>query len=284
MSFFLHILILIGYCLPIVLAFNLIFGKGKILHFGPMGVSAATSYAIFVVLMNTHSFLLAILFGLLISILISLFFSWLSLRLEQDSLGVMSLAVHLTIIVIITNWTSVTCGALGIPKIPRLSFMESIEMFALVTTIYCAIFLYFLYKVDKSSFGRKLEALAEHSWHAKSLGINRAYVHAIAFLILGFAHVFGGFFAYTYLRFLNTHEFGFQSLIFIVMAVVAGKPGSFKGVTLAVILLILLKEGIRFIPLAPGILGPVRLITFGIILFVAVWIRRDTLFPQERLV
>ncbi|PIR52818.1 hypothetical protein COU76_04710 [Candidatus Peregrinibacteria bacterium CG10_big_fil_rev_8_21_14_0_10_49_10] len=66
------------------------------------------------------------------------------------------------------------------------------------------------------------------------------------------------------------------------MVIVAGKPGSVPGVTLASILLISLKEALRFVPLSPAVLGPVRLILFGLILFGAVWWRRDTLFPQER--
>ena len=232
--------------------------------------------------MRSDNFLLAIFAGIGMSIVVSLLFSWLSLRLEPDGMGVMSIAVHLAMIAIILNWPSVTRGALGIPKIPRLPFMESMEMFALVTTVCCTLFVFVFYLIDRSSYGLQMEALAENEWFAKSIGINRAYVHSIAFVILGLAHVFGGFIAYTYLHFLNTSEFGFPSLIFLVMAVVAGRPGSFRGVAIAASLLLLLKEAIRFVPLEPDILGPMRLILFGLILFVAVWWRRDTLFPQER--
>ncbi len=66
------------------------------------------------------------------------------------------------------------------------------------------------------------------------------------------------------------------------MIIVAGKPGSVLGVTLSTILLILLKEGLRFVSLAPSILGPVRLILFGMILLAVVYWRRDTLFPKQR--
>ena len=68
------------------------------------------------------------------------------------------------------------------------------------------------------------------------------------------------------------------------MAVVAGKPGSVLGVTFSTVLLVLLKEGLRFLPLPTAVLGPVRLLLFGIILLVAVYVRRDTLFPQQRTV
>lgn len=68
------------------------------------------------------------------------------------------------------------------------------------------------------------------------------------------------------------------------MIVVAGKPGSVLGVTLSTILLVLLRESLRFLPLDPTMIGPVRLLLFGLILFAAVWVRRDSLFPQQRTV
>ena len=47
-------------------------------------------------------------------------------------------------------------------------------------------------------------------------------------------------------------------------------------------LIIFLREALRFLPLPPGAIGPVRLILFAAILYGAVWWRRDTLFPQPR--
>jgi ABC-type branched-subunit amino acid transport system permease subunit len=57
-----------------------------------------------------------------------------------------------------------------------------------------------------------------------------------------------------------------------------------KGVLSSTILLVLLKEGLRFVPLPIAVLGPLRLILFGIILLTAVYVRRDTLFPVQRTV
>ncbi len=284
MDFLLHILISIGHWLPTVLGYNLVFGKGKILHFGPLGCAIATSYTLFLVLLTTGSYPMGIVAAIAMSIVISLFFSWLSLKLEADGLGVMSIAVHLGLLAIVLNWTSVTRGSLGIPSIPRMSFMESIEMYALVTCTLSLCILGMYFWLERTSFSRQLEALAEHEWHAKSLGVNKAIVHTIAFVILGMSHVFGSLFAIPYYRFLHPNDFHFPALIFLVMVVVAGKPGSVKGVTLATVLLVVLKEALRFLPFAPSVVGPIRLLLFGVILFIAVWYRRDTLFPKQRTV
>ena len=281
-EFFLHLLVLFGAWLPGSLTYNLIFGKGKILHFGPLGVTLIAGYAFVVTLLATGSFLLGVVVSLLASILISLFFAWLALRLEPDGLGVMSIALHLSIIAVVLNWQSLTRGALGIPGVPRLPFLNSVYDFALVATIIAILSFVIIWRIDKSSIGRQLAALAENEWHAKSLGINRAKVYVIVFVIAGVTSVVANVFLVPYLTLLHPNDYLFPALVFYVMIVVAGKPGSVLGVTLSTALLMLLKEALRFIPLAPSILGPVRLMLFGLILFVAVWYRRDTLFPKQR--
>lgn len=282
MEFALHLLASIAMYLPNVLGFNLIFGKGKIFHFGPIGVSLVAAYGCFVTLDATGSYLIALLVGGCLSLTVSALFAWLSFRLDPDGLGILSIAAHLVILTIVLNWTSVTRGALGLPRIPRMPFLDSAPAFALAVTIIAICWILFMLVLERSSFGRQLEALAEHEWYAKSLGINRTRVHMIAFLIGGIGALLSNVFYHQYIHLVYPSDFGFPVFIFVIMIVVAGKPGSVLGVTLSTILLVLLRESIRFVPLSADILGPVRLLIFGVILLAAVWYRRDTLFPKKR--
>ncbi len=284
MDFLLHIVVLIGIWLPSVLAYNLLFGKGKILHFGPVGTSLVVAYAIVITLKSTESFLLAGIVGLLFAVILSALFAWLSLRLDPDGLGVMSIAVHLALLAVILNWNSLTRGALGIPHVPRPPFLDSVLDFAIASAILCTFSVAVIWWIDRSRLGRQLEALAEHEWHAKSLGINRTVVHFAAFLICGVSSVVTNLLFLPYVTLLHPNDYQFPAFVFWIMLVVAGKPGSVFGVAISTIALITLKEAIRFIPLAPSVLGPVRLLLFGVILFVAVWYRRDCLFPKQRIV
>ena len=220
--------------------------------------------------------------GLFAGVIASAFFAWLSLRLEPDGLGVMSIAVHLAMLSVVLNWNSLTRGALGIPRIPRLPFLDSVASFALMGVVISILVFWAVWMLDRSSFGRQLSALAEHEWHAMSLGINRSFIHLVAFLIAGFGATISSFIFPQYLTILHPNEFQFPVFVFYIMIVVAGKPGSVLGVTISTVLLVILREALRFVPLAPAVLGPVRVILFGLILFVAVWHRRDTLFPQQR--
>lgn len=284
MGFFWHIIILIGTWLPGALAYTMIFGKGKILHFGPIGVSLFAAYAMFLVLGSTGNYLIAVLAGLAAALIASAALAWLSLRLEPDGFGIMSIAVHLSILAIVLNWSSLTRGALGIPHIPRAPFPASQEGFAMVMIGICILWVTGMWMLDRSSFGRKLSALAEHEWHTAALGVSRARVHFIAFTVGALGSLFDIVSYHQYIGLVHPNDYQFPSFIFFIMLVVAGKPGSVFGVTLSTILLVCLKELLRFVPLPPDILGPTRLILFGIILFVAVWVRRDTLFPKQRTV
>ncbi len=92
----------------------------------------------------------------------------------------------------------------------------------------------------------------------------------------------GNFFYGQYVQFIAPNDFQFPTFIFLLMIVVAGGPGSVWGCTIGTTLLILLREGLRFLPLEASLVGPIRLMLFGVILLTAVWIRKDTLFPAKR--
>lgn len=282
MNFYWHLLFIVANWIPTILAYNLIFGKGKVLHFGPAGVVLVSAYASVLTLQATGSFVLAFLAGLAGATIISALFAWLSFRLEPDGFGILSIAVHLMILAIVLNWTSLTRGALGIPHIPRMPLLGSLPAIALTMTAVAALWIMFMLWLDRSSFGRQMAALAEHEWHAQSLGISRTRIHLIAFLIAGIAATIVPLFYVQYVGLLHPNDYLFPVLIFYVMCVVAGNPGSVWGVTLSITLLTLLKEGLRFVPIPISIRGPMLLILFGLILFAAVWWRRDTLFPQRR--
>ena len=284
MNFLLHIIAITAMSAPNILGFNMLFGRGKIFHFGPLGVSIVAAYTTFLVTMATGSYVLGIGCGFLLTCVVSAFFAWLSLRLDADGFGVMSIAVHLGLLAVVLNWSSVTRGALGIPRTPRFVFLDSTLDFALFSVFIATVWTLVLWKIDRGPFGRKLIALSEHEWHAKSLGIDRPQVHLLAFMIAGIGALLTNLQYHQYIYLVHPSDFGFPAFIFFVTVVVAGGPGSVRGCILSLILLSFLREGLRFIPMAPDVLGPLRLILFGGILFGAVYWRRDSLFPKQRTV
>ncbi|MBI2635779.1 branched-chain amino acid ABC transporter permease [Candidatus Peregrinibacteria bacterium] len=282
MPFFFHLITVIAIALPAQLGYTFVFGRGKILHFGPIGVSTVAAYGTFLTLNATGSFLLGLCAGVLMALAFSLLFAWLSFRLDSDGLGIMSIAVYLALFAVVLNWTSLTRGALGLPRIPRVPFADSAMSFALLTTGACVLWTLFFLWLDRTKLARQVSALAEGEWHAKALGISRAGAHIAAFVILGLTLASDNFFYAQYYHLLHPSDYYFPAFVSLLMITVAGKPGSTPGAIIATILLSLLKEGLRFLPFPSAVLGPLRLMLFGIILLAAVWIQRDTLFPKKR--
>lgn len=282
-SFLLHIFIVGCVRLFACLGYNLVLGKTKILFFGPVGFLIPAFYVLWV-LVALHSVnpLVAIVLSILATALTAAVFAKLSLRMTEDSFGVMSIALHLILLAIVLNWQSVTRGALGIPKIPRLFLPESIEGFAVAIGIGAFLWALLVWWIDRGPLGRQMEALSEHPWHAESLGVSKASVHFLVFLIAGIGTFLNALFYAPYVRIVTPQDFQFVTVVLYVTIVVAGGPGSFWGTVASSFLLTLLGEGLRFVDLPATLVGPVRLLMFGLILFFAVWFRRDSLFPKRR--
>lgn len=282
MSYFWHLATIVGMSLPGVLGYNLIFGRGKVLHFGPVGIGVVTAYAIFLTERVTHSFLIALPVGLVVYLAISALFAWMSLRLAGDALGILTIAMHLAFVAVVLNWTDLTRGALGLAQIRRMPGLESPQVFGIVSLVVGFGFALCMAWVDRSKLGRSLSALAENRFHAESLGISRVSAIFAAFLIGGLGSFLTNVLFPQYVQLLHPNDYAFRFLIFWLMCIVAGGPGNVFGVTLATVVLTLLQEGLRFVPLPFGLIGPIRLLMFGVILVVAVYVRRKELFPQPR--
>lgn len=283
MQFLYHIIASASLFLFPILGYNLVFGRGKILHFGQEAQSIVAVYTMWVLVMQyNHSLWFSFVAMLLISIVISLMLALLSLRLEPDGLGVMSIALHLMFLAVVLNWQSVTRGALGIPRIPRAPFPADPLLFAGMAFALSMLWLFVLYRIERGRVGRALAALSEHTWHAEALGIRKAYIHGLVFILSGIGSCLSSLFAAPFYYLLTPTTYGFPAMIFMVVCVVAGGPGNVWGVTASTFGLIFIREGIRFVSLPPDLVGPVRLLLFGVILFIGVWYRRDSLFPKQR--
>lgn len=282
MGFLLHVFGITATSLFSMLGLNLVFGKGKILHFGPLAASLAAAYGTFLTVPHTENYLISFCIGLTLALLISALFAWLSLRLTPDGLGVMSIALHLAMLAIVLNSGSWTRGALGLPGIQRMTLLARQEHFVFAMVLLAGAWVLFLWLLDRGPFGRQIAALSEQEWYAAGLGVRRWRINLIAFLIAGLGGALTNVFYHQYIGLVHPNDFAFSYFIFMITVIVAGKPGSVLGVTLSTILLTLLREGLRLMPIPSGVLGPVRLILFGAILFAAVCVRRDTLFPPER--
>jgi branched-chain amino acid transport system permease protein len=283
LNFFLHVFCIAGITLLPALGYNLVFGKGKILHLGQEAQSIAAVFTLWSLIMQFGMpYPFALLVAFIVTAVVSVLIAEVSFRLEPDGLGVMSIALHLALLNLVLNWQSVTRGALGMPGIPRGVLPSTLPSFAVVVFVVVVAWMLFLRWLNGGKFGRQIAALSESSWHAASLGINRRRIHTIAFLIAGMGSLFAAMLYPPFMYLLHPSDYNFPAMVFFVMCVLAGRPGRVASVAVATVMLIVLKDGLRLVGIPAEYAGPVRLILFGIILFTAVWLRRESIFPHQR--
>jgi ABC-type branched-subunit amino acid transport system permease subunit len=282
MDFFWHLLAVSAIQLPVTLGVNLTFGRAKLLAFGHVGVSLVSAYATFLTLRATGSYALAVLAGMLAALLLSAVMAWLALRLEPDGLAVLTIAVHFILLAIVLNWTSVTRGALGLPGLPRPLGLDALPAYALLCLVVAGLWAWALSRFDRSRLGRQVTALAEHPAAAAALGIRRSHALLIVFLLAGLGSALSNVLYPPYIHLLHPNDYAFTAMLVAMTLVIAGRPGHVWGVTFATFGITFVREGLRFLSLPAAVLGPMRLLLFGSILLLAVWLRRATIFPVQR--
>jgi branched-chain amino acid transport system permease protein len=266
---------------------NLTFGLGRLFNLAHVASYALGAYA--TALLSTDgefSFWICILVSMLITGLFALALGVIALRLSTDYFAIGTLAFSSVVAAILINWKSVTRGVLGIPGIPRpelfgIDFYQNVN-FLLLIAFFAALANVFFYILQRGPFGRTLRALAEYEHAAASLGNDTRKIRTLAFVFSSSAAgLAGSFFAY-YMNYIDPSSFSLSEMVFILTVVIVGQPGSFFGVIGASISLLLIPELLRFIEIPPAQLGPARQLLYAAILFTIVWIKRDSLFPQQR--
>lgn len=286
-DYYIHLAILVGIYLLLAQALNLTFGLGRLFNLAHVASSAIGAYAA-AILSTEHgwSFWACLPASMVLSAVFALLIGAISLKLSQDYFAIGTLAFAAIVSALLINWKSLTRGVLGIPGIPRpeilsLNFYENINFLFLVLAIDAAAML-LLYLLFHGPLARNLRAQAENEYVASSLGKNvvlvRMYSFVISSMIAGLA---GALFAY-YINYIDPSSFGLHEMVFVLSIVIVGKPGSFLGVTLATIFLVLLPEPLRQLEIPPSILGPMREMLRALILFGVVYWKRESLFPSER--
>ena len=266
---------------------NLTFGKGKLLNLAHIACFAIGAYAT-AILSTTYTLgtISCLIISALIAGLLAIFIGAISLRLSRDYFAIGSLAFAAIVQSLLVNWKELTRGTLGITGIPRpeifgIDFYNNIN-FLIFTFLIAVIANLILYLVFYGRIGRLISAQAEFEQAATSLGVNNSQIKNIAFLISAMqAGIAGSLFAY-YVNFIDPSSFTINEMMFVLAAVVAGKPGSFWGVIFATLLLMILPEPIRFLELHSSLVGPVKQLIHACVLFTIIYIYKDNLFPIER--
>lgn len=203
------------------------------------------------------------------------------LRLGGDYLGIATLGFAEIIRVLITNFTSLTNGSLGIKGIPQHATLWSNYGWLVFT-------LYFLVVLLKSNVGNVFKATRDDEIAAKVMGVNTFYYRVLSFTLGSFFAGVGGALLGAMLSTIDPKMFNIMLTFNVLMIVVAGGLGSITGSIIGSIVITIMLEWLRFIesPMmlfgwqTPGIPG-MRMVVFSLLLLLIILFRPSGLMGNR---
>jgi ABC-type branched-subunit amino acid transport system permease subunit len=228
-----------------------------------------------------------------VSAAISTILAFLSIRLADDYLAIVTIGFGEVVRLVVLNESWLTGGALGIANVPR-PFAALVPpeayhtVFLLIALATVAIVFVALEALVRSPFGRALRAVRDDDVVAAALGkpvlLLRIKAFAIGGAVMGIAGALHAF----YLTYIDPTQFTPILTAYAFMAVIAGGRGSNVGLLLGAGTIMALIEATRFlkdvIPILDSTrLAALRLALIGIGIIVLLIYRPLGLIAEPRL-
>jgi len=225
-------------------------GQISIAHGAFYGIGAYTTALL---MLNCNaSFWLALPASALISALFGVLIGYPSLRLKGAYFAICSMCFGLIVNLIITHWTSLTRGNMGIPGIPPpgpipvpflgpLKFDSLTSQYYLIATL-MVLTVYACWKLVNSRTGLSFISVASDEILAESLGTNAMKYKVLSFTIsAAFAGIGGSLYAVFY-GFISPDISSIYVSFNILVLVVVGGSGTIAGPIIGAVVLALLPE------------------------------------------
>ena len=283
MDYLIYIVTLMTIYTIVVLSYQISIGYTGLLNFAQIGLLAVGAYAEAILAQDGVPFFISLPLAGTVTGLVGLLLALPSRRIKTDYYALATLGFMFVVSALILNLTDLTGGPFGISGILRPDYFNTPETFLFLTLVIFFAVAWFVYRVLHSPFGAALEAVRDDDLVAESLGKPTAKLRVVAMtlsaLIVGLA---GGLLAH-FIQFINAQIFWLENVVFILACVVVGGLASFWGAIAGTVLLYLFLEPIRFIPLPPGTVGPLRIIIYGGLLLLSVLFRPKGLMGRAQL-
>jgi branched-chain amino acid transport system permease protein len=279
-GYIIHLLIMIGIYLIFALSLNLVLGYTGLLSLGHVAFSGLGAYTSAILTINGVPFLFAIILAGIVPAIFGYLLVLATKKLRGDYLGLATLGFGFVIYSLFLNLDSITGGALGISGIPKPFGIVQPWVFLILTIIITTISILILTRVIKSPFGRLLQATRDEETNLRVLGKNTFNLKYKAMMIAAFfAGISGSLYA-NYMTYIDPSAFYLPGLIFILSVVIIGGLASIKGTIVATVLLLLIPEALRFLPVSTSILGPMRQIIYALVLILILIFRPRGIFGR----
>lgn len=272
---------ILGISLNLVLGFS---GMVSMAHAVYFGVAA---YAVALLSINLGmDFPYAAIIAVIFAGLFAAITAFPALRVRDEYLILLTLALQMIVSGIMDAWLSVTGGPSGIPGIPpigigSLVLISPIQLLPLLLAVTAVVFLV-AQKITCSSFGRALKAMRENESAAIAAGKNIVLLKVIVFGVSGLiAGVAGALFAGAQ-GFIDPLSFNLDTSIMIIALVALGGAANLYGTIVGAILIFGLPELLTFFNTgSTDTVSASRGIIFGLLLILFTRFRPQGIIPER---
>ncbi len=140
---------------------------------------------------------------------------------------------------IVGERVEITGGALGIKQIPKIT--ETWHLLLLL-----ALAVYFIWRLQKSRFGRAMAAVRQDERAAANMGVNVVYTKNVVFIFSAMLAAAAGVMSAHLTRIISPADFGFNQAVDILAFAVLGGTSTVFGPIVGAFLLTALPEVLRF--------------------------------------
>jgi len=289
MDYLLHIIILCLIFAIFSVSLNLELGFTGLYNFGNVaffGIGAYTS-----ALMSLAGFpvVLGMACGMLLSGIFGVLLSVPALRLSGDYFGIATLSFGEMIRLLFLNERWLTKGPMGLPGIPRPSWIgegvSGLPGYLLFCAVLAFVVILLARHIAKAPFGRALKVVREDEYVAQALGKNvlslKIRSMALGSVLAGLA---GGLWAH-YISYISPADFTLNETILVLLCVVLGGRGTVWGPLLGAFVIIFFQEAVRFLPIPSELdrfIAPLQGMIYGGVLILLMLKRPEGLLPEYR--
>ncbi|MGE5632462.1 MAG: branched-chain amino acid ABC transporter permease [Caulobacteraceae bacterium] len=231
----LNLLVLI-FCMSVYsMSYDILLGYTGIVSFGHALFFGIGAYGVAIFITQTKAtmgnLLLAILIALAVSVVLSFFIGFLSLRVKNTYYAMITLAFAQVGVILAEKARHITNGYDGMNfRIP--GFLMNKILFYYVALAFLVIAFICLWKFTNSPTGRVLVAIRENEQRATFLGFNVLRYKIISTIVAGVTASLAGSFYAIHMRFVSTSVLTASKTIDALLATVIGGVGSLYGAIL----------------------------------------------------
>lgn len=209
--------------------------------------------------------------------------AWLTVRLKQDYLAIVTLALAEVVQLILNNsaWSG---GAAGLVAVP--SFSSTNQTYFLIACLLVVGAVALLSRLSRSKYGLSLQAIRDDNIAAGSLGKGVLQYKWRAFAIgSGLAGLAGALYS-SYVTFISPDQFDAAVTFYVVVGIILG-GSSHLGALVGTFIFVGLQESTQFasdfgITLSDATMADLRLFVIGLVLVLLLEFRPQGIFPYRR--